>query len=68
MEYQNTNNDRLEILLLVLYDVHKFLVQHSGYLIFYYIFLILKYIKSYIFYIWESDKIYKFLKKIERKK
>jgi len=44
------------------------LLKNKGNLFSYYFFNMLKFIKSYIKYIWESDVIYKFLKFIERKK
>jgi hypothetical protein len=37
-------------------------------LIIYYIFLFLKYLKSFFIWLWDSDIIYKILKKLERKK
>ncbi len=44
------------------------LLKNKGNLFSYYLFNILKFFKSYIKYIWESDIIYNFLKLIERKK
>lgn len=44
------------------------LLKNKCNLFIYYFFYILKFFKSYIKYIWESDIIYKFLKVIERKK
>lgn len=44
------------------------LLKNKGNLFSYYFFKILKFFKSFIKYIWESDIIYKFLKFIERKK
>lgn len=44
------------------------ILKNNGNLIIYYIFLFLKYFKSYLIWLWESDKIYNFLKLFERKK
>lgn len=54
-----------------LYFIHLlffYILKNNGNKIIYYIFLCLKYFKSFLMYIWKSDKIYKFLKKLERKK
>lgn len=44
------------------------ILKNKGNLIIYYIFLFFKYFKSYLIWLWESDKIYNFLKLFERKK
>lgn len=44
------------------------MLKNKGNLIFYYIFLFFKYFKSFCIWFWQSDKIYNFLKKLERKK
>lgn len=44
------------------------ILKNNGNLIIYYIFVFLKYFKSYLIWLWESDKIYNFLKLFERKK
>lgn len=44
------------------------ILKNKGNLIIYYIFLFLKYLKSFFIWLWDSDIIYKILKKLERKK
>lgn len=44
------------------------ILKNKGNLIIYYIFIFLKYLKSFFIWLWESDKIYNFLKLFERKK
>ena len=52
----------------ILNSIFYIILKNKGNLIIYYIFLFLKYTKSFLIYVWKTDIIYKILKKLERKK
>lgn len=44
------------------------ILKNKGNLIIYYIFLFFKYLKSFFLWLWDSEKLYDFLKKVKQKK